>query len=295
MMPKPHAPIKERLPKRKQMTIAIGVLCTEGIVVAADTKITATDGTTSIGPKVLTSVTEDGNFVIANASNDGNAANTLIPDLFEAIQQQKPLSLIQLEKIVRGEMAHWAAQFPQGAPSIQMILGAEIKHAEHPNQRFGGGMGLYFCEPPNTMVWRDYFDDSKGYVAIGTGSAITDPIFRTLFSNTGTAKSRLMEISYLMYRAKQDAGSFCGGHTNAVILKREATYPLWVNYQSMIAAEKLGPLFDQVLMFAAATVIPQNDGSYGTFSSPEDVALAVKHLAEEYNQLTFSTLQSGAI
>ena len=88
MFIRPHpeaiAVLAKRL-KRKELppvTIALGVLCGGGLIVAADTRVVGADGSTFDATKVHSTVTRvSGCYVIANSTADGNAANTLIPHI----------------------------------------------------------------------------------------------------------------------------------------------------------------------------------------------------------------------
>ena len=182
--PKPHptveipSPRPERLPKGKRMTIAIGMLCEEGLIIAADTQIAMTDGTTREGIKVHQGIADTGIYVTANATDDGNAANTLIPDILTDLQNKDPKSLAQVEMSVRKSMSRWADRYRQGNPYIQIVLGAFLNTPRQADVRTGGGLRLYYCEPPNTMVPVDREDASEGYIGIGAGASVTDPIYR---------------------------------------------------------------------------------------------------------------------
>ncbi len=237
------------------MTIAIGRLCTEGLIIAADTRVVMSDGATSDAVKVHTDISPTGQFVIANATGDGNAANTLIPDILDELKRDDPQTLGAVETNVRATMARWVSQHPHGAPSIQMIFGAYVDRVVSPDRRSGGGIGLYFCEPPNTMVKKEVVDDSRGYIAVGLGASITDPIFRLLFFAPDSFRTTLLQISYLMYHAKKDMASGCGGYTNAVFLKYGHRFPVWIDRACMTIAEQTGDYLDIYLRQTAWSVV----------------------------------------
>ncbi|HUB00530.1 MAG TPA: hypothetical protein VMA34_19525 [Terracidiphilus sp.] len=241
------------------MTIGIGMLCDEGLIIAADTQLAMTDGTTREGIKVHQAIADTGVYVTANATDDGNAANTLIPDILTDLQNQDPKNFAQFEKIVRNSMFEWADQYRQGNPYIQIILGASLNRPKQANIRTGGGIRLYNCEPPNTMVPVDREDASGGYIGIGAGASVTDPIFRTLFSTTCSANIGLRQIAYLMHRAKKDAATACGGETNAVLLKNEFSFPMWVDPCHMKRAEDWGKNLDFCLQMTACTFLAETD------------------------------------
>jgi hypothetical protein len=234
-----------------RMTIAIGALCSDGLIVAADTRVVMTDGATSVGVKMHTGMSSTCSFVIANATDDGNAANTLIPDIISELEQDDPQSLPLAEMNVRATMARWVSQHPHGAPPVQLIMGIYVNTPQSPIGRNGGGMELYFCEPPNTMVRKTALDDCRGYIAIGAGSIVTDPLYRMLFAGSASTRGRLLQISYLMYKAKKDMASACGGKTNAVLLRHNHEFPVWIDNIYMTIAERNGETFDMVLRQAA--------------------------------------------
>lgn len=271
-MPKPYLSSweesKKNAAKRKgpmRMTIAIGVLCADGLIVAADTRVVMSDGATSTGVKVHTGMSDTCSFVIANATDDGNAANTLIPDIISELEQGDPQSLPDAETNVRASMARWVSQHPHGAPPVQLIMGIYVDRPQYPIGRNGGGIELYFCEPPNTMVRKTALDDCRGYIAIGAGSVVTDPLYRSLFAGSASTRARLLEISYLMYRAKKDMASACGGQTNAVVLRSKHEIPVWVPPVNMAMAEHQGQLFDATLRQAAWGII----GNFPAESEPD--------------------------
>jgi hypothetical protein len=246
------------------MTIALGTLCSSGLIVAADTNVVMSDGSKTQGCKVATAYGRTGSYVIANAAEDGNAANTLVGHILADLKNKQPDSLSAVESIVADRLTSWAGAFYK-PPSIQLALGAMVAKeciAGFPDE---GGLGLYFCEPPNTVLRKGMFDDSRGYVAIGSGATYTDPIYKMLFSFAiKTQRKRLLEIAYLMYRAKKDA-AFCGGYTNAIWLKREHVEPVWIRATDMERAEAMGPSLDFLLNGTAAAVQQHTEESIKSF------------------------------
>jgi hypothetical protein len=68
-----------------------------------------------------------------------------------------------------------------------------------------------------------------------------------------------------MHRAKQDAATACGGQTNAVLLKNDFGFPLWVEPQYMRIAEKeSGNTFDFCLHMTVCALLAQTDEAAGT-------------------------------
>ena len=225
------------------MTIAIGLLFRDGIIVAADTNEVLTDGSKRQAVKVSATSTRNGCFAIAHATFDGNAAKTLVNHLIADIEGNKVGSYSYLESLVADRMTLWAGAFRENPPSMQLILGARL------NQQ---GMALYFCEPPNSVVLQQ-----RGYLAVGSGASVTDPLYKTLFPSVDApAKARLTQLAYLMYRAKTD-DAYCGGTTIAVIVPADADgIPGWVARESMENAEDVVRTFDYLLKTTADAALP---------------------------------------
>ena len=99
-------------------------------------------------------------------------------------------------------MVKWSTSHPHGQPATEFILGIAI----------AGTHCLYHCEPPSSM-------NRKEYIAIGQGAAIVNPIRSILFRQGSGPRTTLKEIAYLMFRAKNDYASVCGGLTNAIFLR----------------------------------------------------------------------------
>jgi hypothetical protein len=271
------------------MTIALGVLCGGGLIVAADTAIIANDGSKTYACKLHQRMAPSGCFVIAAATLDGNAATTLITQTLDELEAKDPKTLAKAEQIVQEKMTAWSYAFSQ-PPGIQMVFGAFVNTVSMPGKNSGGGLALYFCEPPNTIVRKEAFDNSRGYVAIGTGAAVTDPLYKTFFASLASAQTRLKEISYLMYRAKKDNAN-CDGRTNAVFLKHAYEPPLWVTPLDMEAAEHLGPRFDFLLHTLAGAVFPQpNESATKEFAS--NFSVMITNAAAPYIAFTFKTIDA---
>ena len=229
------------------MTIAMGLLYRSGIIIAADTNEVLTDGSKKQALKVRATSTTKGCFAIAHATFDGNAAKTLVGHLITDIEVNQVRSYDHLESLVADGMTQWAAAFHDKPPSVQLVLGARIN--DH-------GMALYFCEPPNSVVLE------HGYIAIGSGASVTDPLYRTLFPSVDVpARIRLTQLAYLMYRAKRD-DAYCGGKTITVIVPADANgVPGWVARESMEKAEDVARTLDFLLKTTADAALPLPDES----------------------------------
>jgi hypothetical protein len=275
------------------MTIALGSLCAGGLIVAADTAIVLSDGSKAYGMKVQTKTSATGCYVLANCSEDGNAANTLGEQILTALEGEDPQTLSKAEKVVTKTMTQWSCAYMTGHPATQLVFGVFINKPENFWQNTGGGLGLYFCEPPNTILRKQANDDSRGYTAIGTGSAVTDPLYKTLFSNLNSASGRLRDIAYLMYRAKRD-NAYCDGYTTAVLLKNEYTDPIRITPLDMQVAENTSNLLDFVLRPCADAVLtPRDDEAFKKYS--EFIVNLIHSNSARFAALKFHSLQGEEI
>src|SRR5208283_4546566 len=181
-IPKPQAvrlparwsqqPKIKRFPVRNLMTIALGMTCQGGLVIAADTRMSTPEGVIYDACKLKTFLTIGGVFVIAYSSEIASAGETLVNEVMSDLTANDPNSFTGVEQWLKAAMTRWSSEY-KDEPRSQLILGVFI----------GGKIGLYFCQPPNTVNRKTLSDPSKGYIAVGAGAAVTDPLFRTLFGS----------------------------------------------------------------------------------------------------------------
>jgi hypothetical protein len=222
------------------MTIALGHHCFKGVVVASDTAVIIGDKELQEGSKLDKLYGKSGTFAIANASNDGDAAASLVAEIVEDLRTVEIKNYKELRTLFKRHMANWAMDFGQARPpDTQLILGAKL---------FGGRPKLFFCSPPNT------FREKDDYVAAGMGASVTDPLHATLFGNNGGDHTSLLfilrRVAYLMYRAKKDS-PWCGKRTECAIVGRDDVEPIEVNWRDMKAAERASTGLDFLLSSAA--------------------------------------------
>jgi hypothetical protein len=223
--------------KAKAMTIGIGMLCEGGAVIASDTRAVYSDGSTSNIRKIRTAISQNAAYVAAFASGDVPATETLLSDIFSDLRQRNRTTLAECEDTVRFQMAKWDASHPHGAPDTEFLFAVAL-----PNEH-----ALYHCRPPNSM-------NQKSYFAIGQGAAITDPIRNIFFQSRKGPKTTLRQIAYLMYRAKNDYGSACGGLTNAVFIKSGSPSAFEITSSSMSMAEHSSVWIDGALRETLASI-----------------------------------------
>ena len=216
--------------KRPKMTIGIGMLCEGGAVIAADTRAVYSDGSTSNIRKIRTATSSNAAYAAAFASEDVSATETLLSDIFSDLKQNSTTILAECENTVRAQMIKWDASHPHGAPGTEFIFAATL-----PTE-----YALYHCKPPNSM-------NRKTYFAVGQGAAITDPIRNIFFRGRRGPRTTLQEVAYLMFRAKTDYGSACGGNTIAVFLKSSPPSVHEISVHSMSVAERSSAWIDDAL------------------------------------------------
>ena len=68
------------------MTLAIGMQCRGGLIIAADTRMAYDTGPVSEGSKQIGFVSKTGTYVIAQSSYDAHAANTLMSEIQSNIE-----------------------------------------------------------------------------------------------------------------------------------------------------------------------------------------------------------------
>ena len=203
------------------MTIAIGALYADGVVVAADSKVVFSDGSTDTGTKLSLSLSpERAILAIADAAEDGHAAKTVAGSIGSAFIDAHRESKNQ-EILLKNAMGRWYRSYGHSQPPvIEFLVGKVIVDK---------WAGLYYLQPPSTIL-------IKAPMAIGRGARPVEPLLSLLDNEKNPLKSQLLLIAYLMHLAKEEEGSACGGRTTALVVTREGS---WTFVDEMDAAEKL--------------------------------------------------------
>lgn len=226
MRPRPLLPCRFKPPlpalrTANAMTIAIGALYSEGVIVAADSKIVFSDGSTDSGSKVFLSLSpEQAMLAIADASEDARAAKMVAGRISSAFidAQREGKNPV---KLLRELMGDWYRSYGHSqVPTLEFLVGTVIVDKS---------VGLYFLQPPNTIIQEAPF-------AIGRGARPVEPLLDLISNHKSTLKSQLLLVAYLMYLAKEQEGSACGGPTNALVITKRGG---WTFVTEMDAAETL--------------------------------------------------------
>jgi hypothetical protein len=225
------------------MTIAIGTRFTGGVIVCADSKVVASDGATTDESKVSLSLTVTKRiFGIADAAEDGNAAKMLAGDIMNAVcDSHNPY---KLAPDVTSVMASWYNSYGAAqVPHLQFILGSVVIGHKDGN--------VYLCEPPATVL------NTIGPIAIGRGARAVEPLLSILTGQGGrplALKPTLLRLAYLMYKAKKDEGSACGGNTHAIVISAKGGFA-FIEHEEMKRAEEIAVEVDALLRDANQNVL----------------------------------------
>jgi hypothetical protein len=236
------------------MTLAIGMICTEGIILAADSRLSYDDDSIQDCVKVTGFQSSSGTYITAHSSEDANAAESLVSNIKLRIEKSDPKAFESLESTVKSALKNWYVPVHDNRPTMQLLLGASIR--EEPDH------ALYFCEPPNTVkrVW-------EYYKAIGAGWRISDPIYeRFKDSVIPSAHTSLCQISYMMYCAKKIIPRSVGGSTDVGFITDYARVPYWIERVSMASAEGVGMALDRHLVKLSNLIMA------GSLKGHEDIA-----------------------
>jgi 20S proteasome alpha/beta subunit len=216
--------IKRPLPisrKANAMTIAIGALYSDGVIVAADSKVVFSDGSTDSANKLFLALSpERAMMAIADAAEDAHAAKMVAGAISSAFvdahrEGKKPDALLS------EAMGTWYRSYGYSqVPVLEFLVGKVIVDK---------WVGLYYLQPPSTILWQAPF-------AIGRGARPVEPLLGLLSNGKNALKPQLMLLAYLMYLAKKEEGSACGGHTSVLVITKGGS---WTFVEEMEAAEDL--------------------------------------------------------
>jgi hypothetical protein len=239
--------------KRNEMTLAMGVWCNEGVVIASDQSITR-GGIRTYERKIGGGRASKFSFALAYSSEDAVAGKTLLDDITESLKTSDAETLAEIKEIVRSDMASWQAHYAhQTTPQTHLVLGVSLSAntvdiAQH---------ALFRCEPPQTIQKKELGDDSRGFTAIGAEDITSH--FHPLFGEPMKFRNVLFKIAYLMKKAKTLA-TYVGGSTDVLLLPAgNLEPPIQVSPWDMENAEELSTRFDHVFSQAVMAILSPNE------------------------------------
>jgi 20S proteasome alpha/beta subunit len=216
------------------MTIAIGARCHEGVIICADTKVTAGDGITTQASKLrIWQGANASGMAVANSAEDARAADMLADEMSHVLMHtgEAPQQAQHIEHLIKETMTNWHKAYTQFAPPpLEFLLAIGSN----------GKSQLYMCAPPNTVL------RCRAATAIGVGSIVVDPLLNDVFCAQSNARQTLMKIAYLMNRAKTDLAAKCGGDSDAILVT-DAGLILGIGRPDMADAESIMPHIDIML------------------------------------------------
>jgi len=267
LQPKP-----KRLPKRNRMTLAIGMLCEDGLLFVADTRLYYPDGSVGEGIKLKAFESGTGVIAIVQSSDDFHAGESLVAELREELKGNPPKSRLDFVAIAKKVMGDWYVPVYENRPSVQLLIGFLLPPQE---------WGFYFCEPPNTVT---FLHDK--YKAIGDARVITDPIYTAWFDNGPLSSPHIVlcQAAFMMHKAKKLHPGSVGGDTDAALLVKGSGNPLFIKRLDMRDAEGRGENLDGLLSRFAAIIMGNSS------NGPEDISQMGQQIFEydlDYTKLEF--------
>jgi len=217
------------------MTVALGMYSVGGVFVCADSHIVSTDGVVTNGFKLNAIECGVGTFVIANASDDGNAATMVAQEILESLA--RCADPWKIEAAIKKPMTEWCAGYTQSnRPPMQFVLAGRLGTSTR---------RLYFCEPPNTIVHKSLNE----WVALGSGSPTLDVLIPEVIRGPLYHREALIRAAYLMYRAKKDHVFLKGSETDTLLISGKSGALYHPTREEMAKAEAVGPDVDFMLRY----------------------------------------------
>ncbi|HEY4905204.1 MAG TPA: hypothetical protein VIH89_17135 [Candidatus Sulfotelmatobacter sp.] len=182
-----------------------------------------------------------------------------------------------MELGIKAVMTAWHNAYgAQPAPHLQFIVGVVTPNIGH----------VLLCEPPATVI-------EGAPVAIGRGARAVEPFLdlqhRFLQDGSQPMRAALLRLAFLMYHAKKQEGSACGGDTHAVILPKNGIIT-FVNSEDMADAEDLARQVDELMVQTGKTAMSHlTEADQHTFVSGE-FSKKYAALANRARELTFPSL-----
>jgi hypothetical protein len=273
MRPRP-VNVARLLKRNSRLTIAIGADYYGGIIICADTKVVATDGATTADMKLSIGLASK-MVVVANAAEDGHAATMLADEIIFAIANTRTEE--EEQQNIKQVMTTWHNSYgAQAAPHLQFIIGVTSGNLER----------ILLCEPPATVL-------ECHPVAIGRGARAVEPFLHIpdgLIPHSASMRATLLRLAFLMYRAKKDEGSACGGDTHAAVMPKGGMFFL-VPKEEMAVAEKLAAEIDGLMLNVARMVTTDLSGASADSKSLETLSSQYKTLLERWRNLDFPSIR----
>jgi len=259
------------------VTVALGMTSMGAIFVCADSNVVTNDGMVISGYKLAgRELGASGSFVIANASDDGNASNMVAEEILEELSKGE--NRRNLEATVKKVMKRWHSSYVQGTPPpMQFVLAVRSGMQSR---------SLYFCEPPSTVL-KKYLHES---IVVGTGSPTIEPLLPQVVLGPLRLREALIRAAYLMYRAKKDHALLKGSDTDVLVIAEANGDVRQITREEMKAAEEIGPHVDFMLRYCYLGLLGVSPRDYPP-SFPEKMNESFREARERADQIAFPSLE----
>ena len=264
---KPPKPEPRRFPVRKHMTIALGILANDGLVLAADTEVSYGDIRKTEGAKVA--VIEKAGLAVAGAGY-GAYIDALAHELQRLILNRGSESIQQL------------------APRVQSVL---VRfHYEHILPWNDADLNVWLLvaleRQGRRALWRTDRTTMRPCIcaAVGAGQAEADALFTEFFGPSQRPdidlRTAVFIASYIAHLAK-DRIPGCGKHTDIVLIRNGIAEQLSRGDVNMLEhrVEHLLELQTRVAQFAMGYIKIDN-----TIQASQEAASALANFFESMRQ-----------
>jgi 20S proteasome alpha/beta subunit len=221
---------KKRLPgRRKAVTIAIGVVGTDGVVIAADTQetigATKTDESKMLIANRGIKMAKHGALAISGAG-DGSYLDTLNQELCSSFMSRNwdmPSFASRAKKIVRSFHLDHVVPFGKfrDCPEIYVVAGAQL----------GDDICLWESD-------KSTFRPCRKYSAVGIGHAYARVMLRRYWTEMDVIKAASL-AAFVIFKVKESVEA-CGNHTQIAIIKNG-----YAEYLSQPKIDMLEYAFDE--------------------------------------------------
>jgi 20S proteasome alpha/beta subunit len=226
-LPKIFRPKIKRLPKRKTMTIAIGIRGNEGIVLAADSQETISGYVKSNKGKIYTSIYPRKSVCAFVGSGTSDYIATAIEKACIGIGELE--TIVEIEKTLENNLldffdkhlARWSFFAETERPTVELLIAVSTVNGE---------FGLFHYSGTS------FHQVSKK--AIGAGIILADSLLSEYGSELASVESSSSVAIYILSRVKKRVDT-CGGFTQIVAFKENANFALTDSRDIEIAEQKM--------------------------------------------------------
>lgn len=213
LVPRISRPVQKRLPTRKAMTIAVGMIANGGIVLAADTQLTDGLHNKSKGGKIMAAgrggkaVAHTGACAVTGATNNFDLLHGLgdevWKDFLETIDDaDKDAAFERFEDIVYGFFSRHIV--PEPALDVSILIGYQRD----------GAMALWQSS-------RGLLVEQYDYGAVGIGASAALGWLRKIWRGPMDIATSVLAATFAVGAAKESVEG-CGKHTHVLVIEADS-------------------------------------------------------------------------